>query len=333
MSAFALPTPSLREAVEPPERRGLARDEVRMLVTDRSTGTHAHVQFAELAAFLRAGDLLVVNDSATLPAAIPALRADGLQLMLHLSTKIDDRIWMTEPRGTVLCGEELQLPHGGSVVTIAPVEPEQPRLWYAWFQLPKPMHEYLARFGAPIRYGYVTQRFPLQDYQTIFARESGSSEMPSAARPFTLRVLHALEQRGVELATITLHCGVASFEEPERPAIERYAVPQATADAINAARKERRRVIAVGTTVVRALESSMQDRALITSRGWTDLVIDERHRMQAVDALLTGFHSGTATHQAILRAFVDPPLLAEAYDVAAEHGYYCHEFGDVHLLL
>jgi S-adenosylmethionine:tRNA ribosyltransferase-isomerase len=333
MSAFALPTHSLLEATEPPERRGVARDEVRLLVTDRAAGTHMHARFLDIASFLRAGDLLVVNDSATLPAAQPALRADGSKITLHLSTQIDSRIWMTEPRGTVLCGEELELPGGGSAVTIAPVEPEAPRLWYTWFQLPLTMHEYLARFGEPIRYGYITQRFPLGDYQTIFAREPGSSEMPSAARPFSRRILRALEAHDVEIAVITLHCGVASFEEPERPATERYAVPQATADAVNAARKARRRVIAVGTTVVRALESSVLDRVLVASRGWTDLVIGEHHLMQMVDGLLTGFHSVTSTHQAMLRAFVEPRLLAQAYDVAEEQGYYCHEFGDVHLIV
>jgi S-adenosylmethionine:tRNA ribosyltransferase-isomerase len=333
MSAFALPTPSLLEATEPPERRGVARDEVRLLVTDRAAGRHTHALFSDIAAFLCPGDLLVVNDSATLPAAIPALRADGSPIALHLSTQIDSRIWMTEPRGTVLCGEELELPGGGSAVTIAPVEPDAPRLWYAWFQLPLPMHEYLARFGEPIRYGYAAQRFPLREYQTIFAREPGSSEMPSAARPFTRRVLSALVARGVEIAAITLHCGVASFEEPERPATERYAVSPSAAAAVNAARKENRRVIAVGTTVVRALESSVQDRALVASRGWTDLVIDEQHRMRTVDGLVTGFHAATATHQAMLRAFVEPHLLAEAYDVAAERGYYAHEFGDVHLIV
>jgi S-adenosylmethionine:tRNA ribosyltransferase-isomerase len=333
MSAFALPTPSLLEATEPPERRGLARDEVRMLVTDRAARTHVHARFQDLPSFLRAGDLVIVNDSATLPAAIPALRADGEQLGLHVSTMIDARIWITEPRGTVLCGEELRLPRGGSAVMIAPVEPEQPRLWYAWFQLPQPMHDYLVRVGEPIRYGYMTQRFPLRDYQTIFARERGSSEMPSAARPFSPRVVHALKNGGVEIATLTLHCGVASLEEPERPAIERYAIPVATADAINAARGEGRRAIAIGTTVVRALESAVHDDLVVASSGWTDLVIDGTRPLRAVDALLTGFHGPTATHQAMLRAVADPALLEEAYEIAAEHSYFAHEFGDVHLIL
>ncbi|MGB6986810.1 MAG: S-adenosylmethionine:tRNA ribosyltransferase-isomerase [Candidatus Aquilonibacter sp.] len=216
---------------------------------------------------------------------------------------------------------------------IAPVEPEAPRVWYAWFQLPFPMFDYLARVGEPIRYGYMTQRFPLADYQTIFASEPGSSEMPSAARPFTPRVMLSLEARGVEFATVTLHCGVASFEAPERPASERYAVSRETAAVVNAARQDGRRVIAVGTTVVRALESSVRQGDVIASSGWTDLLIDEHSLLRAVDALLSGFHGATATHRALLRAFADSDLLEEAYAVATEDAYFCHEFGDVHLLL
>jgi S-adenosylmethionine:tRNA ribosyltransferase-isomerase len=157
--------------------------------------------------------------------------------------------------------------------------------------------------------------------------------MPSAARPFTPAVLEALRSRGVDLATLTLHCGVASFEVPERPATEWYAIPHATADKVNAVRRDGGRVIAVGTTVLRALESAVVGAEVVSATGWTDLVIDERHTVSTADALLTGFHDPAATHQSILRAFTDWELLAQAYDRAAEGGYYYHEFGDVHLIL
>jgi S-adenosylmethionine:tRNA ribosyltransferase-isomerase len=304
-----------------------------MLVTDRAARTHHHAHFFDLSSFLRRGDLLVVNDSATLPAAIPATRADGEALTLHVATKIDTRIWLTEPRGGVHLGEELSLPEGGSVVMIAPVEPEHARVWYAWYQLPRPMDAYLARVGEPIRYRYVGKRLPLRDYQTIFARRPGSSEMPSAARPFTPAVLDALGERGIEVATLTLHCGVASFEVPERPATEWYAIPHATADKVNAVRRDGSRVVAVGTTVLRAMESAVEGTEVVAAMGWTDLVIDDRHTVRTADALLTGFHDAAATHQSILRAFADRELLAQAYDRAAEGGYYYHEFGDMHLIL
>lgn len=332
MSA-ALIYPGLREAAAPAERRGLARDAVRLLVTDPVARTHVHAQFFELPTFLRAGDLLVVNDSATLPAALTAERADGTSLTLHVSTMIDRRIWMVEPRAAVLSGEELQLPAGGSVVLIAPVEPEQPRVWYGWFQVPLPMTDYLAAVGAPIRYPYVTERFPLSDYQTLFARAPGSSEMPSAARPFTPRVVAALQINGVELQTVTLHCGVASYEAPERPGTERFVVPPATAAAVNAARRAGRRVIAVGTTALRALESAVAGDDVVAASGWTELVIDEHHHVTTADGLLTGFHDRTATHLWVLRAFLDRALLSEAYDAAAQRAYAYHEFGDVHLII
>lgn len=332
MSALLQPT-GLIEATAPIETRGLQRDEVRLLVTDRTSRLHTHAAFYELADFLRDGDLIVVNDSATVAAALPARRANGDPIELHVSTMIDQRIWVAEPRGTVLCGEELRLPGGGSAVTIAPVEPALPRLWYTWFQLPQPMLEYLERAGEPIRYDYVKQRFPLRDYQTIFAREPGSSEMPSAARPFTPRVLDALRAKGVEIAAITLHCGVASFEAPERPGMERFTVSHSTAERINATRRRGGRVIAIGTTVLRALESALDGDDVIAASGWTDLVIDDRHHVRSADGMLTGFHDGNATHIWILQAFLDRELLASAYDEAAEEQYRYHEFGDVHLIL
>jgi len=332
VSAATVPS-VLVEATAPPERRGIERDGVRLLVTDRANRSHAHARFYDLPSMLRAGDLLVVNDSATLPAAVSARRSNGDAFALHVSTMIDARIWTAEPRASVVCGEELQLPDGGSAVAIAPVDPEHPRLWYVWFHLPVPMNEYLARVGEPIRYGYVTQRFPLADYQTMFAREPGSSEMPSAARPFTPRVVAGLRARGISLATITLHCSVASFERPERPAMERFTISAAAAAAVNAARAQGRRAIAVGTTALRALESAVVDGQIVASAGWTDLVIDADSRVRAVDGLLTGFHDPAATHVWMLRAFLDRELLASAYNEAAERAYAYHEFGDVHLIL
>lgn len=336
MSADLELVSGLLEADAPPERRGTARDAVRLLVTDRAFGTNAHARFFELPSALRAGDLLIANDSATLAASLDAFRADGSTLPIHVSNKIDARIWTVEPRGSVLCGDELVLPGGGSAVMIAPVEPEHPRLWYAWFQLPLAMAAYLAEHGSPIHYGYVKQSFPLSDYQTMFARNGdvdGSAEMPSAARPFTPRVTRVLRRAGIEIATITLHCGVASFERPERPGTERYAVAAATADAVNRTRAEGRRVIAIGSTALRALESSATGGVVVASSGWTDLVIDATSTLQTVDGILTGFHDVGATHQSLLLAFLGEELLRDAYAEAAEHGYRSHEFGDVHLIV
>jgi S-adenosylmethionine:tRNA ribosyltransferase-isomerase len=304
-----------------------------MLVSDRSARSHTHAHFYDLPALLQPGDLVVVNDSATVAAALVARRSGGTTLPLHVSTKIDERLWTVEPRGPVVSGETLMLPGGASATLLAPVEPQRPRLWYATFQLPAPMYAYLAQNGVPITYAYLDRTVALADYQTLFARSLGSSEMPSAARPFTERVVARLRDRGVEIASVTLHCGVASFEAPERPGTERFVVSAAAAAKVNAARREGRRVIAVGTTVIRALESAATNEGVIASQGWTDLFIDEAHQVKAVDALLSGFHDSNATHLSMLRAFVDADLLEGAYARAADRGYFYHEFGDAHLIL
>lgn len=332
MTAQNVDAPAMREAIAPPERRGVARDGVRMLVTNRDKGIHEHARFSDLPRFTQPGDLFVVNDSATLPAAVRAIRENGEMLWLHVATMVDSRLWMAEPRGTVHLGEELTLPSGGSAVVIAPVDSQHPRLWYTWFQLPLPMNAYLAKAGQPIRYGYMHERFPLADYQTVFARVPGSSEMPSAARPFTAAVVREMRRAGVQFAPITLHCGVSSFEQPERPAPERFAISPETAEAVNLARRDGRRVVAVGTTVVRALESAVRDDAVVAASGWTELVIDPGHHLRAVDALLSGFHEPGSTHVSILRAFMNEELLENAYEEAAEHEYYYHEFGDIHAI-
>ncbi|HEV3090011.1 MAG TPA: S-adenosylmethionine:tRNA ribosyltransferase-isomerase [Candidatus Cybelea sp.] len=343
MTAASALSRGLIEATEPPEYRGIARDGVRMLVTDLGARTHAHAHFYDLPALLRRGDLLVVNDSATLPAALVAQRNDGTMLRLHISTKVDQRLWMVEPRGFVTAGETLRLPANARAVMLSPAvmlsaveapdaTTSRQRLWYAAFALPTSMEAYLQRYGTPITYSYVNRAFPLSEYQTLFAREPGSSEMPSAARPFTARVLVALRDRGIEIAAVTLHCGVASFERPERPGIERFNVSHETAERVNAARHQGRRVIAVGTTVVRALESAVTEHGVIGSQGWTDIYINEAHRLDAVDGLLSGFHDQNATHVAMLQAFASADVLQEAYAQAATHGYFYHEFGDVHLI-
>jgi S-adenosylmethionine:tRNA ribosyltransferase-isomerase len=326
--SFALP--AANEATSPPERRGLARDGVRLLVTERGERTHRDAAFRELPAFLRRGDVLVVNDSATLPAALVARRPGGEAFPLHLSTRIADDLWIAEPRAPVAPGDHVALADGGGATFLVPAGA---RLWYVALSLPEPLEAFLARHGAPIRYRYVTEAFPLADYQTIFARVPGSAEMPSAARPFTARVVEGVRAAGVRIATVTLHTGVSSPERHERPYREWYDVPPATAAAVNAARRRGGRVIAVGTTVVRALESAASGREAVAASGWTGLIVTPERGVGLVNGLLTGFHEPEASHLDMLRAFVDAPLLDHAYEHAIERGYLWHEFGDVHLLL
>ena len=326
--------PAALEAVEPPEARGVPRDQVRLLVTERSTGRVVHTRFDQLPELLAPGDLVVANDSATIPAALDAWLPDGPQVALHLSTRIADGIWVVEPRNAeVRRGEVLALPGGGTATLLARHAGSE-RLWLASLDVPLPVLEYLAAYGRPIAYPYVKRRWPLAAYQTVYARDPGSAEMPSAGRPFSHVVLARFRQRGVGFATITLHCGVASLEAHEPPYAEPYRVPAETAEAANAARAHGRRVVAVGTTVVRALETAADtDGRVLPSQGWTELVVTPERGVRSVDALLTGFHEPKASHLAMLEAVAGRAHLELAYSEALRERYLWHEFGDVHLIL
>jgi S-adenosylmethionine:tRNA ribosyltransferase-isomerase len=318
------------EAAEPPP----VRDEVRLLVAQPDRPL-VHARFLDLADHLAPGDLLVVNDSATLPAALPALRADGEAVDLHLSTPdpTNPSRWVVEVRSdgrrARARAETLTLPGGGRARLIAPyLSPN--RLWVAQLDLPEPLLDYLDHHGAPIRYAHEPTPRPLEDHQTIFATEPGSAEMPSAGRPFTRRALEQLRERGISVQRITLHTGVSSQERGERPYPERYRVTAHTAERVNAAK----RVIAVGTTVVRALETVSDEQGRVhPGAGWTSLVVTPERGVRAVDGLLTGWHEPEATHLLMLEAFAGPALLERSYAAAVAGGYRWHEFGDLHLLL
>jgi S-adenosylmethionine:tRNA ribosyltransferase-isomerase len=329
---FVLP-PEL-EAREPPEARGLRREPVRLLVSYVRDDRFVHARFADLPDFLRPGDLLVANDSATLPAALTARRADGRDIALHLSTALDERLWIVEPRQTeVVTGEILALPGGGAATVLAPYAGSR-RLWIARLDLTTPVVDYLRCWGRPITYSYVKGRWPIEMYLTVYAREPGSAEMPSAGRAFTHEVLGRLSAKAVGFATITLHTGVSSLEGHETPYPERYVVSAETADAVDRVRAAGGRVVAVGTTAVRALESAATEGGhVLPSRGWTDLVVTPERGTRVVDGLLTGFHEPRASHLAVLEAIAGPRHVATAYRAALAGGYLWHEFGDLHLIL
>jgi S-adenosylmethionine:tRNA ribosyltransferase-isomerase len=328
----------LREAYEPPESRGLDRADVSMLVATRSSGSLVHARFRALPRFLAAGDILVVNTSATLAAALPAYLGEQA-LTLHLSTPIDDRCWAVELRGADLAplrpapvGAHLALPGGASAELIA-AYPGSDRLVRARLLLGQPVETYLRRYGAPIRYGHTSRRYPLDAYQTVFAREPGSAEMPSAGRPFTVELVAELVTRGVLMAPVTLHTGVSSLERDEQPYPERFRVPGATAQLLNARGAWGGRAIAVGTTVVRALETAATPDGVVACEGRTELIVTTDRPLRAVDGVLTGWHDRASSHLALIEAVAGTRLLERSYGAARAHGYRFHEFGDVHLIL
>jgi S-adenosylmethionine:tRNA ribosyltransferase-isomerase len=325
------------EAHDPPEARGLARDGVRMLVSRTASGEVSHHGFGDLPGLLLPGDLLVVNTTATLPAQVRA--AGGLAV--HFSGPRPDGSWLVElrqvtgktsrPNGAGSPGQLISLP-GGAVLALE--GRATARLWQA--RLSVAVVPYLLRSGLPIRYSYVPREWPLSAYQTVFAREPGSAEMPSASRPFTPAVVTRLVAGGVLIAPVTLHCGVSSLEADEDPYPEPFDVPPATADLVNHVRARGGRVIAGGTTVVRALETAALDAPdgrVAAAAGWTSHVVTPETGVRVVDGLLTGLHEPRSSHLRMLAAFAGPGLLTRCYQAAIGAGYLWHEFGDVHLLL
>jgi S-adenosylmethionine:tRNA ribosyltransferase-isomerase len=423
---FNFTLPAELEASEPTEARGLARDEVRLMVSYRASNRVVHTQFRELDAYLDAGDLLVINTSGTMNAALQARRADGTACELHLSTRLPTYLesvvnesfastldalhlnkyqWVvevrlptastTKPLYDAEAGEMLQLPGGATATLHLPYSrqylgeggrgwtgrgragrgqasplhdthkvptlyddnertelkccggeacpgdngkgkscPGHTRLWIATLQLPMPVQDYLARYGFPIRYAYVKQEWAASYYQTVYATEVGSAEMPSAGRAFTPELITRLVAQGIQIAPLILHTGVASLEEHEPPYEEFYRVPLETARQVNLARTSGKRVIAVGTTVVRALESVTDiEGTTHVGEGWTGLVITPQRGIRAVNAMLTGLHEPYATHLAMLEALCGVEHLKITYQEALRHRYLWHEFGDLHLIL
>jgi S-adenosylmethionine:tRNA ribosyltransferase-isomerase len=340
--------PALNEAAGPVEllEPGRERDAVRLLVSSADDGAVSHREFVDLPDLLDAGDVVVVNDSAVIPAALPA-ELHGEELRLHVSSAVGGTarrlIELRIPEGlgsapftAAAAGHVVRLPADASATLVAPrLRSGKPsRLWEAELSLPGELYSYLKVHGEPIRYGYVSRPWPLDAYQTIFARVPGSSEMPSAGRPFSRRVVERLREKGVIVASITLHAGVSSLERDEQPSPEPFSVPRATAEAVNTAHASGRRVIAVGTTVIRALESTV-DRAgsVEPAEGVTGLVVEACREIQSVSGLLTGFHEREASHLKLLDAVAGADAVAQAYTAAVDEGYAWHEFGDVHLLM
>jgi S-adenosylmethionine:tRNA ribosyltransferase-isomerase len=339
---FELP-PEL-EATSPPESRGLTRDSVRMLVAHRSDGSLVHSHFSELPGHLNEGDLIVINTSGTLSAEVDGTGPDGEALQVHLSTQLPAGLWTVEVRRDgqafldAKTGSCINLVGGGHLSLLTAYSPGPGgvgvRLWVSLLDTPEPLQAYLARYGRPIRYGYVQGSYPIEAYQNVYATEPGSAEMPSAGRPFTPEVLTRLVAKGVGVAPLLLHTGVASLEANEPPYAEYFKVSSATAHRINDTRGRGGNVVAIGTTVVRALESVVDDHGRVhPGEGWTETVVSPERPVKSIDGFLTGWHEPEASHLAMLEAIAGRELLEASYAAALEDGYLWHEFGDVHLIL
>lgn len=337
---FDLPDQSI--ATSPAERRGTGRDDVRLMVTRRSGVSIEHDAFANLEDHLSSGDVLVVNTSATVPASVDGWAPDGERLTVHFASSAPGGLWLVEVRTPTPGGgtdrrsnleaQTLSLSGGARAHLLAP-SPRNPRMWVADIESGADVASYLSAHGKPIRY-VPGAPWPIEDYQTVFSSETGSAEMPSAGRPFTADIVTRLISKGVTTVPIVLHAGVSSYEDDESPGEERYAVPEPTATIINALRGSGGRVIAVGTTVVRALESVVDRSGTVhPGRGVTDLVVTAARGIRAVDGLLTGWHEPRSSHLRMLEAFIPAEHLEAVYQEAVSAGYLWHEFGDELLIL
>ena len=360
-------SPKDRTATEPAELRGLRRDAVRLMIAT-SVGIR-HTAFYRLVEYLRPGDVLVVNTSATVPGQLTGERG-GSPVLVHVANRLPDGTRVVELRSapdaaaTILdgrVGEQIDLPTGGVVELIARypelrasgiaadsdrdaraaqgIAGSSPtghgnRLWRAQITVPGTLSDYLREQARPISYGYLNGSFPISAYQTIFSLHPGSAEMPSAARPFSAELVTRLVTQGVIFAPVTLHTGLSSQDAGEAPQPEWFEVSQTTADLVTTSRARGGRVIAVGTTATRAIESAVQpDGAVAAASGWTELVISPERPVRVVDGLITGWHNPEASHLLLVESVAGAELTQRAYHAAVAEGYLWHEFGDSCLFL
>lgn len=331
------------EAHEPAELRGMRRDQVRLMVLPRLNGVPVHTRFDALGNFLRAGDLLVVNASRTLPALLRAHDENGAPVEVRLAHRRAEDLWdvllLNSKQHIGRAGMRLVFGEGLTARVLAR-RPDLPFLWRMQFDVCcSHLLDLIYRLGEPVRYTYVQDALPIDLYQTVYATEPGSVEMPSAGRPLSWELLLKLKRKGVGFASLLLHTGLSSTRDDRIDAThpnydEEFEIPVETACRVNETRVNGGRVIAVGTTVVRALETAAQPNGRVQpGRGWTQLRIKQGYQLRTVDGLLTGLHEPEASHLDLLSAFVAPSRLQTAYLEAVERGYLWHEFGDMNLII
>lgn len=337
--------PAALACPRPTELRNIERDEVRLLVT-RGNGSVEHTVFNRLGDHLQAGDVLVVNTSATRASAFPIDLPRGSSGMVHFGTPVSHGDWLVEIREIVgdktvrwkegSEGMEFDLPGGARLKLKGKYYENRDllHLWKAELSIKEHPGSYMAGYGRPIKYDKLNEPYPLGYYQTLFSFHPGSSEMPSAGRGFTQNQVDKLMQKGIVFVPVLLHTGVSSLEENEPPYPEYMEISPLSALIINNANQLGRKVIAVGTTAVRAVESAAnREGEVFPYRGNTGLFITDYYRMKSIGGLLTGFHEPRASHLNILQSLAGFNHIEKAYSTAIEHNYYWHQFGDLHLIL
>ncbi len=332
--------PDELNASHPPEKRGLRRDHVRMMVLNRTTGEIQHDRFNRLMNYLQPGDLIILNNSRTIPAVLKGnwlrkLEQMAPQVEVRLARRRNEDSWdaliIANP---INIGDTLHFSSDLSA-TVIENKGDSPLKTIQFSKKGTDLFNAIYSLGDPIRYEYINQPWALDYYQTVFASHPGSVEMPSAGRAFSWELLFSLMQEGVQVDYIQLHTGLSyllddEFESSPEDNDEEYHISERTMEKILATKANGKKVIAVGTTVVRALESAARNNAL---SGMTNLYIHPHYPLKIVDGIMTGFHEPKASHLDMLSAFISEQYLRSAYDEAIKSRYLWHEFGDMNLIL
>lgn len=339
-SAMKFELPDELNAKEPPERRGIRRDYVKMMVLDKTTGQTNHTQFYQLDRFLKKGDLLVLNASRTVPAVLISKKEqDGTEVEIRLAHRKNESIWEALPVSGSVKKDDVIRFSPTLTATIIDKSDDTPFVTLAFNLCCSSLFNQIYDLGEPVRYEYIEEPWNLDYYQTVFATIPGSVEMPSAGRAFSWELLFRLQKKGVKIAYITLHTGLSyllddKWHKGPDTNFENYEVSKETAELILETKRAGGRVIAVGTTVVRTLESVAIEKGMLQeAKGWTNLYITENTKLQVCDGLITGMHEPEASHLHLLSAFVDREKLYNAYTDAIHQRYLWHEFGDMNLIL
>jgi S-adenosylmethionine:tRNA ribosyltransferase-isomerase len=324
----------------PPERRGLRRDQVRMMVLDRASGTVKHDYFYQLYDYLKPGDIVVLNNSRTIPGVIKGDWERNGKLLkemteIRLARKKNSSTWeaLILAEG-VKAGDEFKFSKTLQARVIGKVF-KSPLVIIHFTLSSLDLMEAIYSIGEPVRYEYIDHPWSLDYYQTVFASQPGSIEMPSAGRAFSWELLFKLQEKGVKLAYLQLHTGLSYLLDDEyrhspEDHHEEYFIPSESMNLLMETKASGGKVIAVGTTVVRALETAAANSCL---NGWTNLYVTSEHQLQLVDGIITGFHEPKASHLDMLTAFVSERKLFSAYEEAIEKEYFWHEFGDMNLII
>ncbi|WP_257985284.1 S-adenosylmethionine:tRNA ribosyltransferase-isomerase [Bacillus sp. T33-2] len=339
-TAFEFYLPPELNASHPPERRGIRRDHVRMMVMDRKTGAVSHDRFFHLVNYIQAGDIIVLNNSRTVPAILKAISRkvnshQGEPVEVRLAKRKSEDTWeVLIVAEDIIPGDTLEFSPLLSAIVIR--ESNTSPLMEIRFSLKgTKLLNAIYSLGEPVRYEYINYAWDLDYYQTVFASQPGSVEMPSAGRAFSWELLFKLQRKGVKLGFIQLHTGLSyllddKWEQSPTENYEEYHIEPATMDLILKTKAAGGRVIAVGTTAVRALEAAVVNVSL---SGWTNLYINSDYSLKIADGIITGFHEPKASHLDMLSAFVSPHHLFAAYEQAIQNRYLWHEFGDINMIL